>query len=1414
MERPNGCLLTPALVTMLQTAVDHGDCTDEGLSKLLFRAGWTIRTEFKRCFEITGTHSRLAVILHGIRRKWLTLADDIVEDRESVLIGGIDSPVRDAVDFPHSVQEPRQTQTTTGVLNMATRSKAADVTGPTDKPVRKGAKARAGQAKQESVPDTLAANLCVALILHDDAYYLAEAIKSFAGAGPVFAFVSRVPWNSSEGEWEAAGLAAREAGAEVVLGDWSSELEHRQATREHLRSLGFTHALIPDGDEIIEPGLLNSLLSLAEGNLADQVAVHWDTYWHSPEHVIRPREGFTPTILVNLQVCEPVGLRNYSGGRRLVLGPEYGLIHHLSYVGPDSRILRKISTWSHSHELVTDWYDRTWLGWQTNKMMGELHPTHPGAYQSVEHITPPAILAGVVERFRELSAPDAPAQAGGLELVTFADSAALPTVSIVIPLHGGEEDIKQCLESLGNCRDLWTEVHVVDNASPDGAAEAAESFEWAKVQRCDTNLGFAAACNLGAEKSTGDYVLFLNSDTVVPRMGLLRLIESLSASGSIAAAGPYTNRSGHGQQIDPTYTSIENLDLFANDFADQVAEDLDSDMLVGFCLAVRKSVLKELGGFDERFGLGTFEDNDLCHRMRRAGYRLVISARSFVHHHGSKTLGRLGNAGSLLETNHALYQEKWRLDLQTGYASHLVGTSPAPVTFDNSRKPETLLKALKEKARQADISLCMIVKNEERVLGACLESAKPFFREIIVVDTGSTDRTVEIAREGGARVETFEWCDSFSAARNESLNYAKGKWIFWLDADDTLPWASGEAIVESAIHAPQSIAAFVVPVRFTDQGRFGTQVDHVKLFRNKLGFKFEFRIHEQILGSIRRADGQVARCGAVVLHSGYDTSKEGQARKRLRDRKLLRLDYIENPDHPFVLFNIGMTYHFCGMHRRAVKALLRCLRFSKPQESHSKKASALLAVSQRELGRIEEAKQTLKDGLDCTPDDPELLFHSGLIAASQGKPAEAAWYYERLLVREDGTEFTSLDTGILSYKTYYNLGEVWAEQGDYRKARDWWLKALEAAPEAVDAADAWHRCALENGDLAGAREASQRALIAEGKSDRWLRMSTQTADAVGGRRNAEEFLRMEAALQPHDPRILLALGRFLAEEGRRREAEPLLRAVAAQGNPAACHFLGLLMKSAGDLHGAADWLRMANELSPGHRDTLRELQALGVEAEPAMPQITFDAACEQVANSFGLCADDLKAFASEDDIGGYAAGPPSPKSGHWPGGSVWDVEGKLLYSLVRALRPEIIVEVGSAMGCSTSHMARAVSRNGIGKVYAVDPGLDFTHVRPELLEYIEPIRQDALTWTPPGSVGMLFEDGPHTKGFTEAIIERMRPQMAPGAVVVAHDACHWQHGPHISAEVAHGVPDGFGTVLIEPSNCGLGYGRIQQVVMA
>src|SRR5579871_4831139 len=960
----------------------------------------------------------------------------------------------------------------------------------------------------------------VSYVLNVDDTYLAASVAAATHFGPATCFVSNRAWNGSDGPWERVVKVAEAAGAEVITGDWPEEALHRKAALAEMKRRGIDYLLIPDGDEVPQAKLIENLIRIAEADLADVVNVAMDTFWQDVCHVIRPREALTPALMVKPRTCEQVHIRDYSGPRRLVLEAAYGLLLHISYGLPDERIRRKLQTWGHRTEVLDDWYRRVWLGWRENKLMRNLHPTAPQAYGFVEHISCPPELD-------EIAPPPEPA---------VEPEGRWPTVSVVIPVHGGVEDLRICLDSLAKCRDLLHEVVVVDNDSPDDSAALAAGYEFVTLIRCNANEGFGKASNLGIRHSTGEVVVCLNSDTAVPRAGLIRLVQSLMSSGSVGAAGPFTNQAGYHQPTAPTYTELANLDLFAEDFARRSASDVPVEMLVGFCLAVRRSALDEVGLFDEQFGIGLYEDTELMYRLQRAGYKLLLSARAYVHHKGSATLNAVvSEPNRLLDANQAKYIAKWKLDLETGFASHLAGFDPAPIVFAPERKPEVIIERLKGKARRARISLCIIARDEERCIRACLESAMLVAFETIVVDTGSTDRTADIAREMGARVVSFPWTDSFADARNESMRHATGDYIFWVDCDDTLSLASAELILDAALAAEAE--AFVIPVQFVENGQArGTSVDHVKLFRNFPGLKWSRRIHEQILHEFSARGITPARLkDAAVLHTHYDSTPEGQARKLARDRRLLNLQFAEDPKDPFTIFCMGMTEHHAKVYAAAIDWLTKALEVSTPQMTHARKIYAILAMSLRESGRPDAALEALGQGLEHFPDDPELHFHAALIHQDAGRLQEAVDHL-RSYGEDVSDHFSSLDTGILTYKRWALLGDLYTALGNYDEARKWYGECMRRESWFANAPIGLFDAALKFGDLARAAELLETLVHSFGPCTDWAVRLCRYAERVGGTQNVLPYLESQLSrfALAEEPRLTYA--RVLLDFGRKAEA--------------------------------------------------------------------------------------------------------------------------------------------------------------------------------------------------------------------------------------------------------------------------------------
>jgi glycosyltransferase involved in cell wall biosynthesis len=342
------------------------------------------------------------------------------------------------------------------------------------------------------------------------------------------------------------------------------------------------------------------------------------------------------------------------------------------------------------------------------------------------------------------------------------------------------------------------------------------------------------------------------------------------------------------------------------------------------------------------------------------------------------------------------------------------------------------------------ISLVMIVKNEERVLGDCLRTARPWFDEMIVVDTGSTDRTIEIAEEYGAKVFHFPWCDDFSAARNVSLEHATGDWVFWMDADDTLLEECGRQLRELARLAEDRVTGFIAQVHIpAAPGETGfTIVDHVKLFRNRPEHRFIGRIHEQILEPIQKAGGTVERSGVYVVHSGYDHSPEGQVKKRQRDLTILEKDLADRPDHPFVLFNIGMTAYHMKEYAQAEAALGRCLELSRPHESTVRKVYAMLAGCRLAQDDAAGARRWAEAGLALYPRDPELLFRAGIIHRELGDLEKAEQSYLLLLTARETGHVDSLDVTMTGFKAHHNLALIYRDMGRLDRAEVHFREAI------------------------------------------------------------------------------------------------------------------------------------------------------------------------------------------------------------------------------------------------------------------------------------------------------------------------------------------------------------------------------------
>jgi GT2 family glycosyltransferase/tetratricopeptide (TPR) repeat protein/2-polyprenyl-3-methyl-5-hydroxy-6-metoxy-1,4-benzoquinol methylase len=754
--------------------------------------------------------------------------------------------------------------------------------------------------------------------------------------------------------------------------------------------------------------------------------------------------------------------------------------------------------------------------------------------------------------------------------------------SIVIVTHNELAYTRQCVASIRQYTDEPYELICVDNASTDGTVEYLRSLPGAKIITNAANRGFPAAANQGIQATASQQIALLNNDTIMTTGWLGRLLRALHSDARIGLVGPCSNCVSGGQEVPVRYEDTDGVDGFAWDWGKAHDQALvDTDRLVGFCLLIRRAVIDQVGLLDERFGVGCFEDDDYCVRAVQAGFRAVIARDAFVHHFGGRTFVGSGvDFGRLMEQNRRLFQEKWQGAAAGAYA---VGVAPRGGLRLSRERPQ--------------LSLCMIVRDNARTIEACLSSIRPWLDEMIVVDTGSTDATPEIAARLGARVYHFPWCHSFSAARNESLRHARGRWIFWMDSDDTIDAENGRKLRELAYRdADPSILGYVMQVHCPGSGDEGdadvTVVDHVKLFRNRPDLHFDGRIHEQVLPAIRAAGGEVAETGIFVVHSGYDHSPAGQKKKLERDLHLLNLELAERPGHPFTLFNLGMTYADVCRYPEAVDFLQRSIQQSDPGASHLRKAYALLVHAYAELRRPEAAWDACREGLRRFPRDGELRFRQAVLLHEAGQLREAVQVYLDILHGDEERHFSSVDRGIKGFKARHNLAVVYQDLGDLAHAEEQWRRVVDEMPRYRPGWRGLGNVLLRQGKQQEALAVAQGLLGQPGLRCEGLLLKSQAAVARGALAEAKADLERAVGEFADDLEPREAWCRFLFEHGDAAEAEAALRELLRRdpANASAYCNLGTLNLRLGRYPAAADYYRQSLRYRPDHATTREQLR--------------------------------------------------------------------------------------------------------------------------------------------------------------------------------------------------------------------------------
>ena len=341
------------------------------------------------------------------------------------------------------------------------------------------------------------------------------------------------------------------------------------------------------------------------------------------------------------------------------------------------------------------------------------------------------------------------------------------------------------------------------------------------------------------------------------------------------------------------------------------------------------------------------------------------------------------------------------------------------------------------------LSVCMIVKDESRLLATALESVRGYVDELIVVDTGSTDDTVSIALSYGALVSHAPWTGSFAEARNTAIERATGDWILMLDADQRVEASSWEEL-RRLLHVQLPTAYLLRQWNYTEPVGEDAYIEHliVRLFPNRPEVRYEGAVHEQIVCSDETLGFQVGRSDIILHHDGYRPQHRNATSKAERDRIALERELRESPEDGFGFYNLGMTYRSLGLEEEAAAALQRSIELGVSGRRTSEPPGYVLhsrieiGRARGALGHTDEAIRLLEVAVRSAPDSPDAWAALGAAYAMAGRWTDALEAYRSVQSCPVTSAAAPTDRTLIAWKGSVGEAQILRMLGRLEEAAD------------------------------------------------------------------------------------------------------------------------------------------------------------------------------------------------------------------------------------------------------------------------------------------------------------------------------------------------------------------------------------------
>lgn len=286
------------------------------------------------------------------------------------------------------------------------------------------------------------------------------------------------------------------------------------------------------------------------------------------------------------------------------------------------------------------------------------------------------------------------------------------------------------------------------------------------------------------------------------------------------------------------------------------------------------------------------------------------------------------------------------------------------------------------------ITLCLIVRDEEKNLAQCLDSFQALYDEIVLVDTGSIDRTKEIAREFNARIFDFEWCDDFSAARNYALSKVGTDWVMMVDADDVIDSDIAPKLLADLKHLPSSTQGVILPYLLPPYDH-GLQVYKPRIWKNSLGARYKLAVHEYL----NPTNDQLKRFVRLEYPLKHSTPTELFKKSMKRNLAILQKAVQLEPDEARYYFYLGHDNEQAG---KVVEAIEWYRQFTELPNIHPDELNRALVRKGRcnlRIGNLQDAEQDFLNAIKAQPAFIDPYLQLAEIKRSLGSHEETVQYY-------------------------------------------------------------------------------------------------------------------------------------------------------------------------------------------------------------------------------------------------------------------------------------------------------------------------------------------------------------------------------------------------------------------------------------